>query len=173
MSILLLSGLVFVTLGSFDKVLANGPHLQSQQVFAGPVGNYELKVLATKNIGTLHLSIHVSDLLDGVQAEALEIIVSGQGPSGSSLQFDNLRPVASFSNPGWFGLEVETFDEFGEWNFLINIEGPVEAGAVGFSLDVQPNNGFDLFTWGAMAVFLSSLIVFITLSVKRRKARFG
>ena len=171
-SILLLAGLLFVTLDSSNKILANGPHLQSQQVFAGPVGNYELQVLATKNIGTVHLSIYVSNLTGEVSVQDLDIIVSGQGPSGSSLRFNNQRPTASFSSPGWFGLDVDTFEEFGEWDFVINIEGPIETGVAKFSLNIERTNGFNLFTWGAIAVFLSTLIAFTTLSMKRRKAKF-
>ncbi|MQF82863.1 hypothetical protein FIM02_01720 [SAR202 cluster bacterium AD-802-E10_MRT_200m] len=167
-SILLITGLMLGTPGSFDRVLANGPHMQSQQVFAGSTGNYELRVLATMNAPIIHFSIYVSDAVTKKSVEAIDILVSGHGPSGSSAVLEHQRPVASIGNPGWFGLDVHTGDKLGEWKFVISLEGPTRADVAGFKLDVQRENGFNLFTWGAIAVFLSTFIIFIMMCRRRR-----
>ena len=53
-------GLITLFVLSLGQISANGVHAGSQEVYSGPSGSYEIRVMATSVVGIVHMTIFVA-----------------------------------------------------------------------------------------------------------------
>ena len=148
------------------SVAANGPHVESREVYKGPAGPYELRVLTAPVVGTLHLSIAVFDDEGLPVPGAPSIDVTGRGPRGASQASGPVSGVEVFASPGWYAADLPV-DSTGEWTLSVTLTGPLGPGDVDFPVEVESGRGTNWFVIGAFAIVLV-LAARTALSWRRR-----
>ena len=172
----LVTGLAVATaLGSLllgigvEAVAANGPHVESREVYKGPAGPYELRVLTAPVVGTLHLSIAVFDG-DGLPVPAVpDVSVTGRGPEGEGQASGPVSGVEVFASPGWYAADLPV-ESTGEWTLSVALTGPEGPGDAEFPVEVQSASGTNWFVVGAFAI-VAVLFVRTAFSWRRRRGR--
>jgi hypothetical protein len=152
-----------------DQALANGPHVRSQEVFSGPAGAYQLRVLTVPLVGTMHLNIYIARGDTSVPLVEATIQVSGTGPQGTSTVVGPAQATAAFGNPGWYGVNL-SIAEAGPWTFTLVIQRPLGEAQLQFPVNVQTTGGIPWALIGAAAVLLA-IAAWWALSWWRRKLR--
>ena len=148
-------------------VEANGPHVESREVFKGPAGPYELRVLTAPVTPTLHLSIAVFDDEGLPVPEVPSIDVTGVGPRGDSQASGPVSGVEVFASPGWYAADLPV-ESTGEWALSVALTGPLGPGDATFPVDVQSGSGTNWFVIGAFAI-VAVLFVRTAFSWRRRR----
>ena len=172
----LVSGLALaVAVGSLllgvgaDTVAANGPHVESREVYKGPAGPYELRVLTAPVVPTLHLSIAVFDGEGLPVPGAPSVDVSGVGPQGDSQASGPVPGVEVFASPGWYAADLPV-ESTGEWTLSVALTGPLGPGDATFPVEVQSASGTNWFVIGAFAI-VAVLFVRTAFSWRKRRGR--
>lgn len=170
------SGLVLAAaLGSLvfgvgvEAVSANGPHVESREVFKGPAGPYELRVLTAPVAPTLHLSIAVFDGEGLPVPGAPSVDVAGVGPRGDSQASGPVPGVEVFASPGWYAADLPV-ESTGEWTLSVALTGPLGPGEAEFPVEVESGSGTNWFVIGAFAI-VAVLFVRTAFSWRRRRGR--
>lgn len=146
---------------------ANGPHVESREVYKGPAGPYELRVLTAPVVGTLHLSIAVFDG-EGLPVPAVpDVSVTGRGPEGASQATGPVPGVEVFASPGWYAADLPA-ESTGEWTVSVALTGPMGPGDAEFPVEVVSGRGTNWFVIGAFAIVLM-LAARTALSWRRRR----
>ena len=114
-----------------NTVAANGPHVESREIYKGPAGPYELRVLTAPVVGTLHLSIAVFDDEGLPVSEVPSIDVTGLGPRGDSQTSGPVSGVEVFASPGWYAADLPV-ESTGEWTLSVTLDGAAGAWRGGF-----------------------------------------
>ena len=148
---------------------ANGPHVESREVYQGPAGPYELRVLTAPVVGTLHLSIAVFDGEGLPVPDAASIAVSGVGPGGDSQASGPVSGVEVFASPGWYAADLPV-ESTGEWTLSVALTGPLGPGDATFPVEVEAGSGTNWFVIGAFAIVLV-LFARTAFSWRRRRGR--
>ena len=162
-----LGGLLF-GMGA-NTVAANGPHVESREIYKGPAGPYELRVLTAPVVGTLHLSIAVFDDEGLPVSQVPSIDVTGVGPRGDSQASGPVSGVEVFASPGWYAADLPV-ESTGEWTLSVALTGPLGAGEAEFPVEVQSGSGTNWFVIGAFGIVLV-LFVRTAFSWRRRRNR--
>ena len=149
---------------------ANGPHVGAREVFSGPAGPYELRVVTAPVVGLMHMTIFVSALGGGEPVTGAAIQVSGRGPEGASRTVGPIRATGSPSGLDWYGASLP-IEESGEWMFTVAVDGSLGEEAVEFPVRVRGSGGgTNWFIVGILAVVLTG-VVWWAVSWRRSKAR--
>ena len=163
------AALAGLTLGvGVDAASANGPHVESREVYGGPAGPYELRVLTAPLVGTLHLSIGVFDGEGLPVPEVPDISVTGLGPEGPSQATGPAPGVEVFASPGWYAADLPA-ESTGEWTVAVALTGPMGPGDAEFPVEVVSGRGTNWFVIGAFAIVL--MLAARTVLVWRRRRR--
>ena len=150
-----------------DPVAANGPHVESREVYKGPAGPYELRVLTAPVVGTLHLSIAVFDDEGLPVPEMASIDVTGRGPRGASQASGPVSGVEVFASPGWYAADLPV-ESTGEWVLSVTLTGPLGQGDADFPVEVESGRGTNWFVIGAFAIVV---VLFARTAFSWRKRR--
>ena len=169
-SLALAAALVSLLLGmEANTVAANGPHVESREIYKGPAGPYELRILTAPVVGTLHLSIAVFDDEGLPVSQVPSIDVTGVGPRGDSQTSGPVSGVEVFASPGWYAADLPV-ESTGEWTLSVALTGPLGAGEADFPVEVQSGSGTNWFVIGAFGIVLV-LFVRTAFSWRRRRNR--
>lgn len=160
---------VAIALMPVDQALANGPHVTAQEVFSGPAGAYEVRVLTAPVVGIMHLSIYVSRRDTSVPLAGASLQVLGTGPQGASMAVGPAQATAAFGNPGWYGVNL-SIAEAGAYTFTLVVQRPLGEAQVEFPVNVQKTGGIPLTLIGVV-VALFAIAAWWALSWWRRKTR--
>ena len=152
-----------------EAVSANGPHVESREVYKGPAGPYELRVLTAPVVPTLHLSIAVFDDEGLPVPRAPSVDVTGSGPQGDSQASGPVSGVEVFASPGWYAADLPV-ESTGEWTLSVALAGPLGPGGATFPVEVQSGSGTNWFVIGAFAI-VAVLFVRTAFSWRRRRGR--
>lgn len=164
-------GVIIMALLTVAQVSANGPHVRSQEVFAGIAGPYDLRVVTAPVVGDMHITIHVAQTVGGGTVTDARIQVSGKGPRDDS---QAVGPVPASSPPGtpdWYGVNLP-IQEAGDWVFTLTVESPLGKETVDFPVKVGKSGGIDLFVIGILVALLAA-VAWWALSWIRGKGRRG
>lgn len=165
----LVLAVVSIALMPVGQALANGPHVRSQEVFSGPAGAYQLRVLTVPLTGTMHLSIYVARRDTSVPMVEATLQVSGTGPQGTPTAVGPAQAAAVFGNPGWYGVNLP-IAEAGEWTFTLAVQRPLGEAQVEFPVNVQKAGGIP-WVLIAVAAVLLAFTAWWALSWWRKKLR--
>ncbi len=161
-------GSLLVGVGA-ETAAANGPHVESREVFKGPAGPYELRVLTAPVAPTLHLSIAVFDDEGLPVPGAPSVDVTGVGPEGDSQASGPVSGAEVFASPGWYAADLPV-ESTGEWTLSVSLTGPLGPGDATFPVDVQSASGTNWFVIGAFAI-VAVLFVRTAFSWRKRRGR--
>jgi len=165
----LLLGIVAIVLFPVEQALANGPHARSREVFSGPAGAYQVRVMTASVVGTMYLAIQVIQRGSNIPVGDAALQVSGTGPQGTSTAVDPVAAPAAFGNPGWYGVNLP-INEAGTWMFSLVVQDPRGGGQVEFPVNVQQAGGINWVFIGGLAVSLA-IAAWWALLLMRGKGR--
>lgn len=165
----LVLGFIAIVLMPVEQTLANGPHVRTQEVFSGPAGAYQVRVLTAPVAGIMHLSIYVARSDTSVPLVEATLQVSGIGPRGTSMPVGPAQATATFGNPGWYGVNL-SIAEAGAWTFTLVIQRPLGETQVDFPVNVQRKGGIP---WSLIVVLAVLLVIaaWWAISWRRKKRR--
>ena len=158
-------GAIALSLLPISRVNANGPHVETKEVFSGPTGPYDIRVFATPKVGYLHITTFVSPLGSPHRVTDAKVQVSGQGPQSAS---QTVGPtLAALSLNGWHGATL-LIEEAGEWVFTVTVESPLGKTVVDIPIEVQGRGNINWVVIGAVAFFIA-VATWLTFEWGRRK----
>ena len=154
---------------------ANGRVAELQKKRAGP---YEIAlgtIPGTPVVGTLHMTMTVSDIASGAFLLDARVAVTGIGPGAQAPEIGPLEAQSNLTSPNFYDVNTSV-DRVGAWTFTISISGEQGEAATDFVLDVKsPNPFFRAITWITVVVFFAlvvlGLVPFIRQQGKRRRSR--
>ena len=117
----LVLGVGATALAPTGRALADGPHVRSQEVFAGRVGPYDVKVLTLPVVGTMHLSTSIAPqgVSNAVVTDA-RVQMSASGPQGGAQVLGPEEASNAFGSPGWYGFNLP-INQTGMWAFTVAV----------------------------------------------------
>jgi len=153
---------------------ANGRVAELQKKQAGP---YEIAlgtIPGTPIVGTLHMTMTVSDLASGAFLLDARVTATGTGPGAGAPEIGPLEAQNNPTSPNFYDINTSV-DRVGVWTFMISISGELGEATTDFVLDVKsPNPLFRAITWITVAVFFAlvvlGLIPFIRQQSRRRRS---
>ena len=144
-------GLLIIGSLPLAQASANGLHAESSEVFSGTAGHFDIKVLSSSLVGSVHVSVYVSepDSLTPVSDANVHIIATGPRDNEQTV-----GPVYGRLSPAsWYSMNLP-IDEAGDWTLALVIQNPSGEAAVNIPIDVRERAGINWVVAVAMAVFL-------------------
>ena len=129
-----LMAISFLGLPFTGVVRANGEH---QEVFSGPVGQYQVQATASTGGGRIHLTVYVASAESGVPDPDVELWVTAESATDPDQVVGPERVRRSFWLPDRYEVTLPA-EVAGEWLLTLQIGAGTGGGAVDFAVDVQP-----------------------------------
>ena len=151
-------------LPSSPLVRANGVHVRSEEVFAGPVGSYEVQVLTNPVVGNLHLTISVLQQDGNLPADHPLVRVLARGPEGPDGRTQIVGPKVargSLAGPNWYAVDMSV-NETGSWLFNLTVDGPMGEEAADFRVEIRESGGVNWLVIGVVAFLLAAAFGYFT-----------
>ena len=156
-----------------DASYANGRVGEFVRRVAGP---YEIALGTTPDrpaVGSLHLTMMVTEVSSGSPVLDARIIVAGKGPEADATE---IGPLEARNSPDNFLFyEVNTsVDTVGVWTFTVSVDSDLGSESVDFPIKVStPSPIFKVFTWVTVVLFMAfvGLVLFPYLRQRARRGR--
>ena len=154
---------------------ANGRVTEFQRQVAGP---YEIAVGTIPGapvVGTLHLTMTVTDVASKTPILDAVIAVTGRGPEPDATEVGPLTAVNNPTDPVFY--DATTFvDRVGDWTFTVAVSSGLGDATADFGVEVASPSSFgQMITWIAVVVFFVLIVLGLTPLLRqwtrRRAAR--
>ncbi|MGH2543741.1 MAG: hypothetical protein ACRDIB_13135 [Ardenticatenaceae bacterium] len=155
---------------------ANGRVIQFIRQTAGP---YQLAIGTipdTPTVGSLHLTVEITDKDTKTPVLGANVVVTGTSPSETQPSIGPIEAEASITDIGFYDVNTSV-DEIGTWIFNMTINSLQLGSAESeFAIEVKnPNPFVQVFTWLTVIVFLAvvglGLLPLIRQRARRRRRR--
>jgi hypothetical protein len=160
-----------VLVGLPSTAHANGRVTELQKKQAGP---YEIAlgtIPATPIVGTLHLTMTVSDRASGAFLLDARVSVTGTGPGGQVPEIGPLEAENNPISPNFYDAST-VVDRVGVWTFTVSIGGDLGEASTDFTLSVEtPNPLFRALTWITVVVFFALVGLGLLPLIRQRSRR--
>ncbi len=135
---------------------ANGRVIQFERRIAGP---YEIAVGTIPQslvIGSLHLTMSISDAATDTFILNTEVTVTGKGPESDAIEIGPLAAQINPNDPAFHDVNTSV-DRVGVWSFVISVSGDLGDASAEFPIEVK--NSSPLIGIATLAALLGFVIV--------------
>jgi hypothetical protein len=164
--VLALCGVTTALILPVAQVSANGSHVGIREVFSGPAGPYDLKVVTAPMVGTMHLTVYVARTDDSNPVSDAQVQITGQGPKGALQTVGPIPAIGSMTTLYTVDLPIK---ETGEWIFTLTVESSLDEATVDFPVKVPQQ---DSISWVAVLIgaLLLAQVLWFGMKTLRQKA---
>ena len=165
--VLALCGIITSLMLPVAQAVANGPHVGAREVFSGPAGPYDLRVVTAPVVGTMHLTIYLARADGSDPVSDAKVQVTGRGPQGVLQTVGPAPAIGSLTT--WYSVTLP-IEEAGEWMFTLAVESPLDAATVDFPVKVPQPVGIN---WGVVGIGALLLALVLWFGMKTLRERIG